>query len=50
MVIGDLASRQDSDRMVDETLETFNGLDILVHNAGIDAPGPEPAGETSDDL
>jgi NAD(P)-dependent dehydrogenase (short-subunit alcohol dehydrogenase family) len=50
VVVGDLASRQNSDRMVDETLEAFNGLDILVHNAGIDAPGPGPAGETSDDL
>jgi NAD(P)-dependent dehydrogenase (short-subunit alcohol dehydrogenase family) len=50
VVVGDVASRRDTDRIVDETLAAFKGLEILVHNAGIDAPGPSPAGETSDDL
>jgi len=50
VVVGDVASRRDTDRIVDETLAAFNGLEVLVHNAGIDAPGPAPAGETSDDL
>jgi NAD(P)-dependent dehydrogenase (short-subunit alcohol dehydrogenase family) len=50
VVLGDVASRPDTDRIVDETLAAFKGLEILVHNAGIDAPGPAPAGETSDDL
>jgi NAD(P)-dependent dehydrogenase (short-subunit alcohol dehydrogenase family) len=50
VVVGDIASRPDTDRIADETLNAFNGLEILVHNAGIDAPGPAPAGETSDEL
>ncbi len=50
VVVGDLASRKDTDRIVDEAVAAFNGLDILVHNAGIDAPGPAPVGETSDDF
>jgi NAD(P)-dependent dehydrogenase (short-subunit alcohol dehydrogenase family) len=50
VVVGDVASRSDTDRIVDETLAAFKGLEILVHNAGIDALEPAPVGETSDDF
>jgi NAD(P)-dependent dehydrogenase (short-subunit alcohol dehydrogenase family) len=50
VVVGDVASRADTDRIVDEALAAFNGLDILVHNAGIDALEPAPVGETSDEF
>jgi len=50
VVVGDVASRRETDRIVDDTLAAFDGLEVLVHSAGIEAPGPAPAGETSDDL
>jgi NAD(P)-dependent dehydrogenase (short-subunit alcohol dehydrogenase family) len=50
VVIGDVASRADTDRIVDEAEAAFSGLDILVHNAGIDALESAPVAETSDEF
>jgi NAD(P)-dependent dehydrogenase (short-subunit alcohol dehydrogenase family) len=50
VVAGDLESRQETDRIVDQTLAAFGGLDILVHNAGVDYMVPALAGDTSDDF
>jgi NAD(P)-dependent dehydrogenase (short-subunit alcohol dehydrogenase family) len=50
VVVGDLMSRSDTDRIVDDAIAAFDGLDILVHNAGIDATNPVPIAETSDDF
>lgn len=50
VVLGDLASREETDRTVDEVVAAFGGLDILVHNAGIDYTLPALAGDTSDEF
>lgn len=50
VVVGDLTSRADTDRIVDEAVAAFEGLDILVHNAGIDATNPVPIADTSDEF
>jgi NAD(P)-dependent dehydrogenase (short-subunit alcohol dehydrogenase family) len=50
VVVGDLMSRDQTDRVVDETVAEFGGLDILVHNAGIDYTSPALVGDTSDDF
>lgn len=50
VVVGDVASRADTDRIVDETVAAFKGLEILVHNAGIDAKEAAPVGGTPDDF
>jgi NAD(P)-dependent dehydrogenase (short-subunit alcohol dehydrogenase family) len=50
VVVGDLASREDTDRIVDQAVSAFDGLDILVHNAGIDITQPGPVGETTDEF
>lgn len=34
-VAGDIASREDHQRMVDEILTEFGGIDILINNAGV---------------
>jgi 3-oxoacyl-[acyl-carrier protein] reductase len=38
-VTGDVADREDVIRMVEATLEAFDGLDILINNAGINRDG-----------
>ena len=50
VVGGDLSSREDTDRIADKAIAAFGGLDILVHNAGIDVVGPAPVAETSDEI
>lgn len=50
VVVGDLSSRPDTDRIVDEAVAAFNGLDVLVHNAGIDVTRHAPVGETTDEF
>jgi meso-butanediol dehydrogenase/(S,S)-butanediol dehydrogenase/diacetyl reductase len=49
-VVGDLRSRADTDRIVDEAVAGLGGLDILVHSAGIDATTIAPVGETTDEF
>jgi NAD(P)-dependent dehydrogenase (short-subunit alcohol dehydrogenase family) len=50
VVAGDLTSRSDADRIVDETVAALGGLDILVHSAGVDVTSTAPVGETADDV
>lgn len=50
VVVGDLASRDETDRIAEEAIATLGGLDILVHNAGIDYTVPALTGDTSDDF
>lgn len=38
---GDISSREDDKRLVDETVSIFGRLDILVNNAGINGQAPE---------
>lgn len=40
VIQADVSLCPDIDRMVDETVRTLGGLDVLVNNAGIDIPGP----------
>lgn len=44
----DVSKREDTDRMIEVTLEKFGSLDILVNNAGI-MDGFEPIGDISDE-
>jgi NAD(P)-dependent dehydrogenase (short-subunit alcohol dehydrogenase family) len=50
VVVGDLTSREETDRVVDEAVVALGGLDILVHSAGIDADVIAPVGETTDEF
>ena len=45
LVQGDVSSRADIERMVDETVGAFGRLDIMVNNAGIQVEAPS---ETAD--
>jgi NAD(P)-dependent dehydrogenase (short-subunit alcohol dehydrogenase family) len=38
---GDISSKEDDERLVNQTVETFGSLDILVNNAGINGQQPE---------
>jgi NAD(P)-dependent dehydrogenase (short-subunit alcohol dehydrogenase family) len=48
-VQGDVGRREDRDAMVDQTLERFGRIDLLVNNAGITSPGRKDLLEATED-
>ena len=50
VVVGDLVSNQDTDRIVDEAVNGLGGLDTFVHCAGVDVLQTAPVHETSDEI
>jgi NAD(P)-dependent dehydrogenase (short-subunit alcohol dehydrogenase family) len=46
---GDVGRREDRDAMVDQTLERFGRIDLLVNNAGITSPGRKDLLEATED-
>lgn len=50
VVVGDLTSRAETDKIVDDAIAELGGLDIFVHCAGIDVTQTAPTHETPDDM
>jgi NAD(P)-dependent dehydrogenase (short-subunit alcohol dehydrogenase family) len=48
-VQGDVGRREDRDAMVDQTLDQFGRIDLLVNNAGITSPGRKDLLEATED-
>lgn len=50
VVVGDLVSHKDTNRIVDEAVDGLGGLDTFVHCAGVDVLQTAPVHETSDEI